>query len=226
MRNRSALLAALTLAVGTAAAPGTGFAETGPKFTESVLEMTPETIERFAKALALEESSRKAIAAKANAPLPKGTKTREEYQQCQMELYTSPEFQQLMQDMTAALSGMGKDPAGAQRAAQDMQTKMDAEMEKKCGPDPDKTYRKPDVGSEIRKAQSEAARSTGFTDRQYAIIKERVTPLCLSDPAPAGPDGLKIRGEGSVFFVYTAAEVETVRPRCEALTGLMGPAKR
>lgn len=226
MRNRVGAFCFVIAAAGAAAMPKAAFAQADPGFDDTVLEMTPATVDRFAKALALEESSRKSIAAKASAPVPKATKTKDEYEACQMELMMSPEFQQLMQRVTAAVSGGGKDPAATQRAVEDMQGKVDAAMEKSCGPDPNKTYSKPDVGSQLRTAQSEAARTNGFTDRQYAVIKERVAPLCLSDPAPADPDGLKIRGDGRVFFVYTASEVEVLRPRCEALMKLIVPKKQ
>lgn len=226
MRDRLGVLCFAIAAAGAAAAPTAASAQAYPAFDDTVLEMTPATVDRFAKTLALEESSRKSIAVKGAAPLPKATKTKDEYAACQMELMMSPEFQQLMQGVTAAVTGNGKDPAAAQKAVEDMQGKVDAAMEKACGADPNKTYSKPDVGSQLRKAQGEAARANGFTDRQYAVIKERVTPLCLSDPVPADPDGLKIRGDGRVFFVYTKSEVDVLRPRCEALMKLIVPKKQ
>jgi len=70
------------------------------------------------------------------------------------------------------------------------------------------------------------AKANDFTVRQNAVIKERVTPLCLADPTPPSPEGLKIRGDGPVFFVYTAGEVEAVRPRCEAFMKVLYPDKR
>ena len=221
MRGCTFVVFLVVLGAGLVAAPQGASAQAGPTFTEQVLEMTPATLDRFAKALALEESSRKSIAAKAAAPLPKAKKTKDEYAACQMELYMTPEFQQMMQGMTSAVTGGGKDPAAVQKSVQEAQGRMEAFVEKSCGPDPSKTFTKPDVGSLLRQAQADAARSTGFTGRQYAIIKERVTPLCLSDPTPPGPDGLKIRGEGSVLFVYTTGEVEALRPRCEAFTKLL-----
>ena len=72
-------------------------------------------------------------------------------------------------------------------------------------------------------AETKTAEGNGFTLRQYAILKERVTPLCLSDPAPPNPAGLKLKGQGNAFLVYTAAEVATLRPRCEAFIKLLYP---
>ncbi len=215
-----ALAAALLASAPPAAAQG------GPKFSETVLEMTPATLDRFAKALALEESARASIAAKADAPPPKGTKTAEEYASCQMQVLMTPEFQKVMADATKAMSVPGKDPAATQKVAVGLQETMQAMIEKACGADPSKTYTKPDVRSQMRQAQADAAKANGFTDRQYAVLKERVTPLCLSDPVPAGADGARVRGEGAVFFVYSAAEVEALRPRCDALTKLIVSGKK
>jgi len=226
MPNRLTVLTVVMAAASIAAAAPPAAAQAGPKFTDTVLEMTPATLDRFAKALDMEEASRKAIAAKANAPVPKATKTKDEYAQCQVQLMMSPEFQQKMEDATKAMSVPGKDPAAAQKRAQDLQESMQAMVEKACGPDPGKTYHKPDVGGLVRQAQSDAAKANGFTDRQYAVIKERVTPLCLSDPAPAGTDGVKVKGDGPVFFVYSAAEVDALRPRCDAFTKLILAGKR
>jgi hypothetical protein len=197
-----------------------------PVFDEEVLEMTPATLGRFAKALAQYEAARKEIAAKAAKPVPKATKTKEEYQQCQMGVMMTPEFQQLMEANIRAMSENSKDPAAAQKAQQAATAKMEASMMKACGPDPSKTYTKPDVGSELRGAQAEAARSNGFTDRQYAILRERITPFCFADPMTPGANGVKIKGEGPVFFVYSASEAEALQPRCEAFTKALYPNKR
>ncbi len=226
MGKRVSALFVVVVAVGVAVAAPPAAAQAGPKFTETVLEMSPATLNRFAKALALEESARKSIAAKADAPPPKGTKTADEYASCQMQVLMTPEFQKVMQDATAAMSVPGKDPAATQKAAVDLQLKMQAMIEKACGPDPSKTYAKPDVGSLMRRAQTDAAKANGFTDRQYAILKERVTPLCLSDPTPPSPDGARVKGDGPVFYVYSATEVEALRPRCDALAKLIVAGKR
>jgi len=215
MRNRLGVSIVALAAVWSAAAPGTARAQAGPTFDDTVLEMTSDTLDRFARALVAEEGSRKSIAAKAAAPVAKPTKTKEEYANCQMELMMSPEFQKVLQDVTAAVSGNGKDPAATQRAVDGMQGKVDAYMEKSCGPDPGKTHSKPDVGNLLRKAQAEAAGANGFTDRQFAMIKERVTPLCLADPVTNDSAGLRIPGEGRVFFVYTSDEVEALKPHCD-----------
>ncbi len=225
MREKLVAVPVALAAAWLASAPPLA-AQGGPKFSETVLEMTPATLDRFAKALALEERRRASIAAKAEAPPPKGTKTADEYAQCQMQVLMTPEFQKVMEDATKAMSVPGKDPAATQKAAVGLQETMQAMIEKACGPDPSKTYAKPDVGSLVRQAQADAAKANGFTDRQYAVLKERVTPLCLSDPVPAGADGARVRGEGAVFFVYSAAEVEALRPRCDALTKLIVAGKK
>ncbi len=226
MGNRLFALLVFAVAASVAVAPPPAAAQAGPKFNDTVLEMSPATLDRFAKALALEEDARKSIAAKADAPPPKGTKTKEEYSACQMELMMTPEFQKLMETATSAMAGAGKDPAAVQKSAVEYQATMASMFEKACGPDPSKTYTKPDVRSLMRQAQTDAAKANGFTDRQYAVLKERVTPLCLSDPIPPSPDGARVKGDGPVFYVYSATEVEALRPRCDALAKLVVAGKK
>ncbi|HVN76336.1 MAG TPA: hypothetical protein VMT19_08475 [Thermoanaerobaculaceae bacterium] len=221
MPGRVLVLSIVAAAANVLAAAPPAAAQGGPRFTDTVLEMTPATLDRLGNALAMEESSRRSIAASANAPAPMATKTKEEYASCQMELMMTPEFQRAMQEATAAMSAPGRDPAAAQTSGRELQDKLQAMVEARCGPDPGKVHRKPDVGSALRQATSDAAKANGFTDRQYAILKERVVPLCLSDPKAAGRGGLKVPGQGPVFFVYSAAEVEALRPRCDAFARLI-----
>jgi len=219
MRVRVSVLCA-ALAALWASAPGSARAQAGPRFDATVLELTPEMLDRFGKALQAEESSRKAIAASAAAPVAKATKSKQEYDNCQMQLAMSPEFQETMSEFSKAMGG-GGDPAAMQKAAATMQAKMDALLVKSCGPDPSKTARKPDVGGQMRTAQSEAAKANSFTDRQYAMVKERVTPLCLADPVTNDSAGVRIRGDGNVFWVYTSDEVEALKPHCDEFMKLI-----
>ena len=55
-------------------------------------------------------------------------------------------------------------------------------------------------------------KAAGLTERQYAILKERIVPFCAAAVA-SGPGELRIaRG-----YVYTTAEMEALRPRCATL---------
>ena len=104
-----------------------------------------------------------------------------------------------------------------------MMAKLAALVETTCGPDPGRTGEKKEDAADVRKAEKTAAESNGFTVRQYAVLKERVTPLCLSDPVPPDPKGQKVKGQGNAYLVYTAAEVAALRPRCDALIKLLYP---
>ena len=206
-------------------------ADVHPAFGETVLEITPATLDRLAKALQAEESARKEFARKASAgkgsaAKPRGTpqpqKTRKEFQECQQGAMIGPEYAQLMEEYKAAISGQAKDSPAARKAASEMMSKLATMIETACGPDPGRVATK-EVSAELRKAEKAAAEGNGFTVRQYAVLKERVTPLCLSDPSPPDPNGLKIKGQGNAYLVYTPTEVAALRPRCEAFIKLLYP---
>jgi hypothetical protein len=136
---------------------------------------------------------------------------------------TTPEYMQLAQEYAGSVSGHPKDATEAREAAEEMLTKLGALVEKACGPDPSRANEKLDTANRLREAETKAAQSNGFTLRQYVVLKERVTPLCLSDPVPPDPAGLRRKGQGSAFFVFTPAEVAALRPRCEAFVKLLYP---
>ena len=243
MKARSISLLACAIATATVAAALDAQTSTGPKtqpgaatsqpaadirpaFGETVLEITPATLDRLARALQAEESVRKASAGKRAAAKPQGMpqppKTKKEFQECQQGAMIGPEYAQLMEEYKAAISGQAKDSPAARKAANEMMAKLAAMIETACGPDPGRAATK-EVSADLRKAEKAAAEGNGFTVRQYAVLKERVTPLCLSDPSPPDPNGLKIKGQGNAYLLYTAAEVAALHPRCDAFIKLLYP---
>lgn len=234
MRTQVRVLPILVVAASVASAPGAARAgtadtspgpATGPAFSAAVLEMTKGTVERFAKALAAEDAARRSIAARAAAGQPKARMSKEEYQQCQMNAVMSPEYMKLVQDASQAASS-ATGPEAQRKALEGMTASMQAFMEKQCGPDPSAEAKGVDVAGEMRRAQADAAKENGFNERQYAVLKERISPLCLTDPPAPGGDALRLPGDGNVFYVYTSAEVAAVRPRCEAFLKSLYPKTR
>ena len=225
-RHRLVGIIALVAGVG---AVGTARAQTGssagPAFDHSVLEMTPETLDRFGHALAAEDGARRTITAHAAPLQEKARLTKAQYEQCQMNMAMKPEYMELLQEMSAAMSG-AQDAAAQQKAAQAMVAKTEAFQLKECGPNPSEHAKAVDVSGELRQAEAAAAKENGFTVRQYAILKERATPLCLADADSPGATGLRLPGDGRVFYVYTAGEVQALRPRCEAILRWIKPAAR
>jgi len=193
-----------------------------PAFSESVLEITPTVLDRLAKALAAELAARKSASSAAAEPTPTGQRTPKEYEECQQAMMRGPEYAQLAQEYGAAAQGKQKD-AKAREAADELMAKLAALTEKTCGPDPAVAAGKQNLANRLREAEKAAAGAYGFTVRQFAVLKERVSPLCLSDPAPPSPDGLRVKGYGSATFVYTASEVAALRPRCDAFVKLLYP---
>ncbi len=191
-------------------------AEAAPRYGGEVLEITTDVLDRFVQGLAAEEASRRAIAAKAAS-----AKTAADYGQCKSGAMMGPEGLKLLQDYTATIGDGSGGPAVVQKAAAAMTAKMDALVETSCGPDPAKVGS--NVPNQLKDAAAAAARAQGFTPRQFAILKERVTPLCLSDPARPGGANVKVPGQGDASYVYTTAEVGVLRPRCEALLKALVP---
>jgi len=193
-------------------------AEGSSRYGGEVVEITPEVLDRFVKALAAEEAARKAIAAKQAQVKPA-----QEYAECKNSLMTSPEGMKLLEIYNAAITAKPDDLAAMQKAASELTMKMGALTEKACGPDP--SVATTPVGDQLREAEAAGAKAQGFTARQFAILKERAVPLCLSDPTAVGANGLKLPGQGNASFIYTKDEVEALRPRCEEFLKLLKPSK-
>ncbi|MFI5180248.1 MAG: hypothetical protein ACHQPI_02530 [Thermoanaerobaculia bacterium] len=176
----------------------------------NVLPMTPENLDRLAKGLGAEEAARKGIAERAAR-----TKSPAEYRDCKNAFLRGPDAAKVMQDSTAELKKHSNDATANQKVFADMKTKLDELTEKKCGPDPSSSRSGP--SSQSREIAEAAAKEVGLTPRQYAILKERVAPLCALGEVPVGPEGARLHGSGNVFWVYSAGEVAALRPRCAAL---------
>lgn len=186
-------------------------------YNEHVLEMTPEILDRLARALAAEEADGSEV-----ARIAASVRTPEAYQTCLMQAVTSSEGQALnaasMAKAEAYLENTADQAAAA--AHREAQAAVVQYMADTCGPDPDQFH-----ATELPKLQTRPAttgRETGeFTATQYAILKERVVPLCGLALATPG-DEVRIPGEGNnIFWVYSPAEVESLLPRCDALSRLV-----
>ncbi len=222
-----AVVAGITLAGSGRAvvAAGEPAAGGGPSFGGSLLEMTPDTLARFGKALASEEGARGQLVAAADAAEATQKQREQQFAECQMRLIMSPEYQNVMQEMSEVMKN-AKPSASWQQAMQEVTAKQEALQEKACGPDPSRDATAADTASRLREAEAKAAKENGFTPRQYAVLKERISPLCLADPAPPGVGVVKVPASAGNFYVYTAAEVAALRPRCPAFTKLLYPAAR
>ncbi|HEX2165692.1 MAG TPA: hypothetical protein VHG09_00520 [Longimicrobiales bacterium] len=189
-------------------------------YNEHVLEMTPEVVDRLGKALAAEDAKRREILRLAAA-----VRTPEAHEQCTMEVVMSPEGQSAMEEMNAKAMARVEKPGD--RAAMDAHLKAQEAYMKlvrdRCGPDPDEfESERRDMQSRLPKMGEEAG---GFTPTQYAVLKERITPLCAIAQT-AGDGEVRIPGDGrNIFWVYSAVEVETIVPRCAELSGLIAAAK-
>jgi hypothetical protein len=197
---------------GAAAAPATGGA-----YNEHVLEMTAGVVERFATALRAEEAERQEI-----ERIAASVRTPEAYQGCMTAAVATPESQALM----AAMAEKGEaylantSDAGAAAAHRKAQQDVVDFMARSCGPDPDQ-FRSTELPKLQARPVSVGQEAGGFTGMQYAILKERVAPLCGLAEA-AGADGVRIPGEGeNIYWVYSPAEVDALVPRCAELTPLV-----
>ena len=213
LKNRAKKAVESVTGDGAAATP----AQAAAAYNEHVLEMTPDIVERFGKALRAEEAERQEI-----ERIAASVRTPEAYQACVMTAVATPESEALMAAMAAKGEAYLANTADAAAAAAHREAQQDVMdfMVRSCGPDPDQ-FR----SSELPKLQARPAKvgqeAGGFTVTQYAILKERVAPLCGLAEA-AGADGVRIPGEGeNIYWVYSPAEVETLVPRCAELTRLV-----
>lgn len=208
-------------AVVAAGEPATGG---GPSFGGSLLEMTPDTLARVGKALAAEEGARRQLVAAADAAKATQKQREQQFSECQMRLLTSPEYQKVMQEMSQVMRD-AKPTASWQQAIQAVAAKQEALQAKECGPDPSHDSTASDVAATLRALEGKVAKENGFTPRQYAVLKERASPLCLSD-APPGSSVVRIPATNNNFYIYTTAEVAALRPHCPVFLKLLYPTAR
>jgi len=198
----------------TAAAPGaaSGAAQgTGPVFTAYVLEITPELLDRLAVGLAVEAAKREENARRVGNVLPE-----EEYTRCKDAAIIGPEGQRLGEESMQLIQGATSDQ-DLQRKMEEMGKKMEAFIESKCGLEP---FKAEQLSQELAPLPAAAAQeAAGLNDVQWSILKERILPLCsVPEAAEELVSGAQIPTEKStIFYVYTPAEVEALRPRCGAL---------
>ena len=175
----------------------------GPSFDENTLEITPALLDQFEKGLAAEAVERKNVDSQIANFLP-----RDEFEKCRQSLMKTPEAQAAYREYTGMLKGTDQE---AMRKASEWYGQRVAEITRpKCGPSPSEAeVMKGDLLSGPEKVGQKAA---GLTERQYAVLKERIIPF--GTVAGAGGSG-ELRIDGG--FVYTTAEMEALRPRCATL---------
>jgi len=201
---------------GAARAPAASAGRTDPTaapaaglvFTDNLLEITPALLDRLEKGLAAEQADRKSW-----PKLLFGA----DYDRCKTALEESPAYRKEYQEFIARYGDM---PESRQPEAlkQNMQ-RQDAQLRAACGPPFQEAdtlrYRLP------QRAEAAGQKAAGLTERQYAILKERIMPLCEATTTAAGSGGdVRIPTKGSsanVFFAYKPTEVDAIRPRCTTL---------
>lgn len=216
---------ALSIAGATVVAAAEPAGARGPAFGGSLVEMTPDALARFGKALAAEEGARRQVADSAAAAEASQKQRRQQFDECQMRLITSPEYQKVMQEMSQVMQD-AKPTASWQQALQVVTAKQETLQTKVCGPEPGRDASASGVAASLREIEGKVAKENGFTPRQYAILKERVSPLCLSDTTPPWPAVVRVPSADNNFYVYTAAEVTALRPHCPVFLKLLYPNAR
>ncbi len=189
-------------------------APAGPTFDENVLEITPELLDRLETGLAAEHKERKAGVKEASKILGD-----EEYQKCERAVYLTPEYQKAIREYVGAPK---KGLPATQRASATYSNKLEELLAAKCGPGGNGAVSQRQGVNQRPEGRGQAA--SGLTDYQYAILKERITPLCAAASPAAGPGGetrIPAGGFSSLYYVYAPGEVAALRPRCMKLMRAM-----
>lgn len=186
-------------------------ARPGPTFTDFLLEMTPELLDRFAKGLAAEQAVRQDIERIVGKQLP-----REQYDQCFQAVVASPEGQKLYMSASDLINGDASQEQ-LRAASQELARRFEVLSKPKCGLDPMKAQ-------EVREAhrvrlQEAAPSATGLTVLQLSILKERILPFCAAVDAlvKAAGEARLSAGAEAIFWVYGEAEAAALQPRCASL---------
>lgn len=219
---------------------------TGQTSDADVLEISAETLDRFAAALAAEESKRAEVAAVlASLPARRQAQAAErmaqsasesEWRKCSREVQESPESKKRIAELEAQAKALAEQVrSGApnhvelQQAAIKIQAaqmawfgEMTAAIASRCGPEPaadsgvGDSEALPDEARLRSEPMTRALAAGQFNERQYAILKERIVPFCAGG-ARADSD-VRIPGANNKFYVYSQAEAQALAPRCAELT--------
>jgi hypothetical protein len=183
---------ATQMVTGKPAAPATTAEEAAQAEAPdtNIVAITAEMLARFETGLRAEDVRRKEV-----ETALRSLKTRQEYSQCEMDYFVSPEGQKLMEDMAAAGQDQAKLDVIVKRRA--------AALVARCGHDPADYEYKRTLQASIPLAGAEPAK---LSQRQYAILRERVQAFLSKD-----------RG----MYVFKAAEEEALKAEAATLKGLM-----
>jgi hypothetical protein len=191
----------------------------GPRFTESVMEITPELLDRLEKGLAAEVVVRQEIERKIGKVL-----SRDEYKKCEAAVLSGPEGQKVYAQARDLATG-DTTYERIQKASQELARRMEQVVEPKCGLEPRKAEEIREQHADSVEAAAPAA--SGLTRLQLTIVKERILPLCAATQAVAAAAGevrVQAGAQGDanpIYYVYTPNEVSAVQPRCAKLTSAL-----
>jgi len=191
----------------------------GPRFSEYMLEITPELLDRLEKGLAAEEVVRQEIERKIGKVL-----SHDEYKKCQAAVLRGPEGQKVYQQSRDLANG-DTTYEHIQKASRELARRMEQVVEPKCGLEPRKAEEIREQHADSVEAAAPAA--SGLTRLQLTIVKERILPLCAATQAVAAAAGeMRVpagtqNGANAIYYVYTPNEVNAVQPRCAKLASAL-----
>lgn len=199
-------------AVGSdrAAAGRDGKAQTGTglRFTDDMLEMTPEVLDRFEKGLVAELAVQDDIDRLLGKLLPP-----DEYERCEKAVMRTPEAQKIY--MSASdLTGGAPTQERLQKASEELARRFAKIVRPKCGLDTQEAQQVRDQNADRLAAAAPAA--SGLTALQLTLLKERIIPFCTAAQAPPASSG-EVRiptSSAAISWVYTTREIEALKPRC------------
>ena len=187
----------------------------GPQFSEYLLELTPELLDRLEKGLAAEEVVRQNIERKIGKVL-----THDEYEKCQAAVLRGPDGQKVYEQSRDLVNG-DTTYARIRKASEDLAKRIEQVVEPKCGLEPRKAEQIRTQHADTLEAAAPGA--SGLTRMQLTIVKERILPLCAATQAAAAVAGevrvpaMASASSNPIYFVYTPNEVSAVQPRCANL---------
>lgn len=218
--DSATVAAADTSAAGTAGRRArTAPPVSGPRFTEYVLEITPQLLDQLEKGLAAEDVVRQEIERKIGKVL-----SRDEYKKCEAVVLRGPEGQKVYQQSRDLANG-DTTYEHIQKASRELARRMEQVVEPKCGLEPRKAEEIREQHADSVEAAAPAA--SGLTRLQLTILKERILPLCAATQAVAAAAG-EVRvpagaqsNANPIYYVYTPNEVNALQPRCAKLASAL-----
>jgi hypothetical protein len=190
-------------------------AHPGPNFSEYLLEMTPELLDRFEKGLAAESAVQQELNLKLGKVLSPAA-----YHECMQRVMSGPEAQKIYLVAGDLVQGEVSQEQ-MMKVSQELGRRFERLIEPKCGLDSQKGQQVRD--QHAQRLEAAAPQASSLTRLQLSLMKERILPVCaaIETLAEVAGEARIPTASAAIYWVYTRGEVAALQPRCVKLAAAL-----